>query len=271
MNSSRTDAQSEPQPWVAGLADAILALGTPLFWDRLTLGIGALLENHGAVVFRYQARREPAFVFSDYRDQLSRSDFRQYRTRAYLLDPFYLAYLERKPGGVHTLRDLAADRFFSSEYHRTYYVQTGLVDEAGVFCWIKPDDLVIISLARRTGAPTLSASSVRELRSYAPLVTSLVRRHVAIGQAAGAEPGVMPNPGKAGMELQFGDDDALTQRETAIANLILRGHSSPSIALLLGISVDTVKVHRRHIYRKLNISSQAELFSLAMNRVIASE
>jgi DNA-binding CsgD family transcriptional regulator len=38
------------------------------------------------------------------------------------------------------------------------------------------------------------------------------------------------------------------------------------MALILGISVETIKVHRRHIYQKLAISSQAELFALAMNR-----
>jgi DNA-binding CsgD family transcriptional regulator len=43
------------------------------------------------------------------------------------------------------------------------------------------------------------------------------------------------------------------------------------MALLLDISVETVKVHRRHIYKKLLISSQAELFSLAMSRSSSNE
>ena len=47
-----------------------------------------------------------------------------------------------------------------------------------------------------------------------------------------------------------------------MALLILRGHSTVSIALRLGISPQTVKVLRRQLYRKCAISSQAELFAL---------
>lgn len=54
---------------------------------------------------------------------------------------------------------------------------------------------------------------------------------------------------------------ALTRREAQLAALILQGHSNLSAALDLGISRETVKVHRRNIYRKLDISSQAELFA----------
>ena len=44
--------------------------------------------------------------------------------------------------------------------------------------------------------------------------------------------------------------------------LILQGHSNLSAALVLGVARQTVKVHRRNIYRKLMITSQAELFAM---------
>ncbi len=62
-------------------------------------------------------------------------------------------------------------------------------------------------------------------------------------------------------------DDKLTGREFDIAMMILAGESTPAIAEKLDISVATVKVHRRHIYAKLNISCQAELFALAFRNV----
>lgn len=261
---------SPGQHWVPALADVVLALGKPYFWDRLSLSVGLMLRNDGIVIFRYQSDREPAFVFSDYTDQVARNEFRQYRTSAYLLDPFYIAYLDRRLKNVQLLRDLVADRFFSSEYYRSYYRRTRLVDEAGLFCWVKPDDLIILSIARREGGSHFSASSIREFRTFAPLVVNLVRRHVEVCALPANE--MRPAaPEKTGKVLQFGEAGALTQRETMIANLILRGHSSRSIALLLGISLDTVKTHRRHMYRKLNISSQAELFSLIVKQTIAEE
>ena len=54
----------------------------------------------------------------------------------------------------------------------------------------------------------------------------------------------------------------LTNRETEVISLILRGYSSLSISAMLDISIGTVKVHRKNIYAKLEISSQGELFSL---------
>ncbi len=54
----------------------------------------------------------------------------------------------------------------------------------------------------------------------------------------------------------------LSERELEIARLILRGYSSKAMAERLAISPETIKVHRRHLYAKLDISSQPELFSL---------
>jgi len=54
----------------------------------------------------------------------------------------------------------------------------------------------------------------------------------------------------------------LTKRQAEVALLVLRGHSSASIGLRLGISPQTVKVFRKQLYQKCNISSQAELFAL---------
>jgi len=54
----------------------------------------------------------------------------------------------------------------------------------------------------------------------------------------------------------------LSERELEIARLILRGYSSKAMAQRLGISPETIKVHRRHLYAKLNISSHPELFSM---------
>ncbi|MEK6205148.1 MAG: helix-turn-helix transcriptional regulator, partial [Amylibacter sp.] len=69
------------------------------------------------------------------------------------------------------------------------------------------------------------------------------------------------NPGQEDKFQDFGSD-TLTAREQEVVQLILVGHSSNSVSLLLGISLTTVKTHRRNIYNKLQISSQAELFSL---------
>ena len=54
----------------------------------------------------------------------------------------------------------------------------------------------------------------------------------------------------------------LTERESQVVHLFLHGHSTKSIAERLGISPETVKLHRKNSYAKLDVSSQAELFYL---------
>mgnify|MGYP006173064471 CR=1 FL=1 len=54
----------------------------------------------------------------------------------------------------------------------------------------------------------------------------------------------------------------LTARELDVGRLMLSGCSSKEIARKLEISVETVKVHKKHMYSKLGIKSQSELFSI---------
>jgi len=51
-----------------------------------------------------------------------------------------------------------------------------------------------------------------------------------------------------------------TPREAEIVSLVLLGHSNASIGAILGISGETVKVHRRNLYAKIGITSQSELY-----------
>jgi DNA-binding CsgD family transcriptional regulator len=55
--------------------------------------------------------------------------------------------------------------------------------------------------------------------------------------------------------------DLLTEREREITQLLLRGHSTKSIARTLSIAPGTVMVHKRNLFAKLGITSQFELFS----------
>lgn len=52
---------------------------------------------------------------------------------------------------------------------------------------------------------------------------------------------------------------ALTQRESDVLAELQRGRSNAQIAADLHVSVETVRTHARHIYRKLGVSSRREL------------
>ncbi len=54
----------------------------------------------------------------------------------------------------------------------------------------------------------------------------------------------------------------LTQRERQVLFYMISGYSSALTAQRLTTTEGTIKIHRKNIYRKLDIGSQAELFSL---------
>jgi len=58
----------------------------------------------------------------------------------------------------------------------------------------------------------------------------------------------------------------LTPKEKEIISYLVDGLTYNKIAQVLGNSVDTIRYHVKNIYRKLHVSSRAELISKEMNR-----
>jgi DNA-binding NarL/FixJ family response regulator len=60
----------------------------------------------------------------------------------------------------------------------------------------------------------------------------------------------------------------LTERETEILNLLVKGNSYKMIADKCGISIDTVRTHIKKIYDKLHVHSQTEAVAKAIHENI---
>lgn len=56
------------------------------------------------------------------------------------------------------------------------------------------------------------------------------------------------------------DDERLTRREREVFRLVLQDLTNNGIAKELGVSVRTVKSHKWHIFKKLDLSCQKDLF-----------
>ena len=61
---------------------------------------------------------------------------------------------------------------------------------------------------------------------------------------------------------------SLSARELSIIQLAAKGFSSPEVAEMLGISVNSVKTHFRHIFEKMDVSDRMEAVTLAISRGI---
>jgi DNA-binding NarL/FixJ family response regulator len=59
---------------------------------------------------------------------------------------------------------------------------------------------------------------------------------------------------------------SLSARELSIIQLAAKGFSNPEVGEMLGISVNSVKTHFRHIFEKMDVSDRMEAVTLAISR-----
>ncbi|MCB1445469.1 MAG: helix-turn-helix transcriptional regulator [Rhizobiaceae bacterium] len=259
------------------LFDATARLvGAPDLSDRATGDafvdmMKSLFPFDYCVIFAYRGAERPIDLYSTFDAAEYQVFVSMYQDGPYLLDPFYSAATQPRPG-VWRMRALAPDRFFASEYCRSYYVQTGLAEEVGFFVPAGDGVTVVLSLMRREGSGIFRDAEYALMRKAEPVVAAMVH---AVWSRLGPR---FDHPSRAHREDHHPEakarariSDRLTQREAAIIELVLQGHSSESIGLRLGVATGTVKVHRRNIYRKLGISSQAQLMSLYLGRMKAPQ
>lgn len=233
--------------------------------------MAALTRFDHVVIFAYRGSEAPIELYSTFDADEKIVYVTMYQAGPYLLDPFYHTARERR-SGLFRMRELAPDRFFSSEYYRSYYMQTGLAEEAGFFVPLDHEVTVVLSLMRKHQTGAFPPGEFATLRKAEPLVAALVRRNwTGLDRRFEAERQKTSRRGRKGKGSAGIATDApvdlwrglkLTSREVAIIDLVLQGHSSESIGLRLNISTGTVKVHRRNVYRKLGISSQTQLLSI---------
>lgn len=242
------------------LAEAISAIGTAGFIPRALDYVRAVVPFPGCFLTLLDGNRPPLHIYDNVRAERRAEVIDRYLDGAYLLDPFYVAYRASRPCAFLHLRDVAPDQFARSTYSRQYYSTLKLEDEAAFLIDLPSGKHLFYSIGRLNNEPKFSARDVRALRRILPVFAAMNRRHFADDNYAG--------PGREGQNATEVDAalaafgaETLTEREREIAILVLKGHSSKSIARATDIAPGTVKIHRKNIYRKLEISSQSELFA----------
>lgn len=249
--------------WNERIADAITTVGTDEFARTLDRATETLFPYKICMVFAYEGNATPQSLYHNLPPDAARIVIWDYCVGPYLLDPFYAQTEAGRRTGVAGLRQMAPDKFFQSEYYAKHYSRTGIRDEIGVFAAIGPRRVAVISFARERGQPIFSARERAKLAEVGPVIEALMRAHWGVSAARDA----LANPAHSAVPpLQVLLDriagGVLTPRESEVIAMVLRGYSTAAIGANLVISDETVKVHRKNAYRKLSISSQAQLFSL---------
>lgn len=241
------------------LAELVRTMRSPQF----LASIGGMLEQYFSgihyVLFFFERERRPVRLQDNLSDDLKLQVLKPYCDRMYLLDPFYRYWLANPLAGFTTLDSVAPQGFRHSEYFREYYAPLGLYDEA--MCFFQLTDTQCLGLSfgfyshRQRVDPEQLAQQVRLLF---PVLQAMVEQ---FWLSSNLNLQSDANPAELYLLDNFAKD-ILSSREQEIARLIVLGYSSKGIAERLGIALGTVKNHRKHLYAKLQINSQAELFNL---------
>lgn len=246
--------------WQEAVADMVDALANEDFYALFARGCEMVSGYQSTLIVWLSTDHLPINLYHDLPDELVQESTRPWFEGAYLLDPFYALFTNNAPEGIYQLRGLAPDNFYDSEYYNSYYTQTGLTDECGLLINLDDNHSVLVSLGNR-GGPPARPSQLANLQTVMPILSALCHKQ----QSAGEGEITFSAPLDKAFR-NFGKDH-LSARECEVIQLILKGHSNKSIAQLLEISVDTVKVYNKRFHTKLDISSQAELFSLFLEAI----
>lgn len=256
------------QAWYDLLAKLVAQIDDNKFPHLLAKACQEVSHYNSTLITAYPKGRRPVHIYNNLPPEQINLTLTPYFAGAYLLDPFYALCQNQSPNGIYRLKDLAPDHFYQSEYFRSYYAGTQLSDEAGLLIGVNPDLYILVSLGQRESEEQQEKVQFNSLQTINALLVSLCKKFW--------------RDGGTGMEMIYGEADEnqplygasldktfinfgrefLSERECEVVRLILKGHSSKSIARVLDISPDTVKVHRKRFHAKLEVTSQAELFSL---------
>ncbi|TAM08132.1 MAG: LuxR family transcriptional regulator [Paraburkholderia sp.] len=251
------------------IGSVIDALDGPHFWARLTRVLERHIEFDSWVALCF-ARDAAPLVLAEQPMPDGKIDlmFQDYLAALYQLDPFYLTAFEVQESGFYTLADVAPDNFRMTEYYERYFRKNIVGDEVHFNVVIDRDHTMGFSLGKTS---RYDEREIASLTLYSPWVRALMQQRLRFEKfavkAAPQEPrateSVGPDPqARFGMLTDKSGRGALTTREIEVAMLSLSGFSSRAMAEKLSISFETVRAHRKHIYAKLGIGSQSELFAL---------
>lgn len=232
------------------------------FWLQLTRMLAEHVAFGSWVALCFDSLSPPQ-VLAECRSDDGQPDqlFVEYLQGLYRLDPFYVHAMAKAREGLVRLDDVAPDCFRGTDYFQRYFRLNVGADEVQFNAALPQGRMLCLSLG---SAHRFDASAVAVLHVLSQWIVPLMRQRWRAG-AQVAKPSSSPRlvASRVPDGIHF-NGIPLSAREFEISQLMLEGHSSKVIANRLGIAPDTVKVHRKHLYSKLGINSQGELFSLYM-------
>ena len=248
-------------------AKLVAATGSAEFPERVMAMLKELVAFNDGTIIIYPTEGLPVIDYFEVPKTGGSSSLPLFVKGPFLLDPYYLAAMRDRRFGLFQLNELAPTGFRDGEYYKSWYRNCGYKDECGYLLPLGDEGCINIALGKTTARARFSKKETALLQDILPLLQALCLQHWDPGEASSDGASLRTQMHSA---LDGFGSSLLTDRETQVINLVLHGHSTKTVAEKLNISMETVKLHRKHAYAKLEVGSQAELFYLFLDSLMSA-
>jgi DNA-binding CsgD family transcriptional regulator len=238
------------------LAPMVLAIGQPSF-PKLLLDTVRDVANVGhCMVFAFED--QAARCTLDIGNIGIGADLgAAYSGHFYVADPNHETLLLGRSLRRPILLPSFSPRMYSNAYRKMFFEDGEIVDKSATAIWVD-DTCFYVNFYRTTDQGRFTRSEAIRLSELAPALAAIVARHCQ--EQEGPD-------GRKQLERLFETRECflmLTPREKEVCRRILSGYGTEAIASDLGISLHSAFTYRKRAYEKLGISSQNELFAIAL-------
>jgi DNA-binding CsgD family transcriptional regulator len=251
--------------WNRDLSRAIAALGSDEFFTALIAAVQGQVTVNYPQIWLYHPDLPPRLLYHEIPPRAYSAQVEMYLEGPYREDPFYRASINNPRSKIYRLSRLTGEGLEESRYYRHYYADTGTVDEAIYLAKLDEGYVINLSMMRLPSQGAFDDAEYERLYVLADAVSELMLSHSRFDNFA------INNLIQPGIDHQietafrtFGSS-LLSPREKDVLELMLRGYSTEVSATRLEIARETLRRHRKNIYRKLDVSSQTDLFALFIN------
>ncbi|EED34234.1 transcriptional regulator, LuxR family [Luminiphilus syltensis NOR5-1B] len=251
--------------WNVDLARVIETLGTDDFFPTLFEALRTQVKLSYPQAWLYHRDLPPQILSHDIPKRAVKLQIDRYLEGPYQEDPFYQTSIASPRSHIYRLGTLTSGKLPDSGYYRDYYQDTDTVDEVMFLSRLDGGSVTNLCVMRLPQQGPFTQDEYDLLYALAEPVAAVIKSHCLRDDFA------VRNLLKPGIDHQidiaFSSFGAsyVSGREREVLELMLRGYGTATSAERLGISVETVRRHRKSIYGKLDVNSQADLFSLFIN------
>jgi DNA-binding CsgD family transcriptional regulator len=250
-------AAMEPGDSSSVLAPMVLAIGRTSFAQVLMDTVRAVADVGHCMVFAFETERTARCALGIGHIGIGPDLGAAYSEHFHLADPNRETILHQRSAPRPIVLPSFSRRMYSDSYRKMFFEDAEIVDKIAAAIWVD-GACFYVNFYRTADQGRFSRNQVARLCNIAPAISAIVARHSEEEAAAEA-------PAK--LQTLFSTREPflkLTGREKDVCLRILSGYGSEAIAADLGISLHSTFTYRKRAYEKLGISSQNELFSIAL-------